>query len=120
VYPAGEYSWIIGAFLLFPLEVFRRIGMFDEGTFLYGEENIIGAKLHSIGRGFFFEPAAKIRHIGQASSAHLTNTGQKSDICFQSCLRYYSACEKHYNFTLWLLLISYKVYRHFWGHLFTV
>ena len=118
VYPAGKYSWLIGAFMLFPADIFLKIEMFDEGTFLYGEENIIGAKLKSIGKTFYFEPKTMVRHLRQASSAHLNNTIEKSDMRFQSCLRYYTICKKHSAFTLQLLQFSYFVYKKFWRQLF--
>ncbi len=40
---------IVGCFFLAKLELFERIGMFDENVFLYNEENILGLKCKNNG-----------------------------------------------------------------------
>ena len=41
-----------GAFFLINTDIFKMVGLFDEGTFLYGEENILGYKIKEIEKKF--------------------------------------------------------------------
>ncbi len=45
----GEVETIPGSFFMIKREVFEKLNGFDEGTFLYNEENIMGIRLSRIG-----------------------------------------------------------------------
>jgi len=70
---AGQYCyWVSGCFLLCRAADFVAAGMFDEATFLYGEEAILSERLQRQGKRFFYEPALGIRHhCGGTTSRHL-------------------------------------------------
>lgn len=51
-----------GAFFIIKAETFEEIGFFDEGTFLYYEEHIVGKKLEEKGKQLLFMPQYKVRH----------------------------------------------------------
>ena len=56
-----------GAFFLIRTDVFDDVGMFDERTFLYGEEAILGAKIKNNGYKFKFMPSEIVLHEGGKS-----------------------------------------------------
>jgi GT2 family glycosyltransferase len=59
---AGIHDVLSAAFLLVDPDAFLRAGLFDEGTFLYAEENILSDRMGRIGKGFYYEPAVTVLH----------------------------------------------------------
>lgn len=57
-----EYMVPSGAFFVIKSDVFEEIGMFDEKTFLYFEEQILGKKLNGISKKLLFMPEYMVRH----------------------------------------------------------
>ena len=58
----GFHYKLSGSFLLVDSESFFQAGMFDEGTFLYAEENILSERLSAIGKGCWFCPSVRVVH----------------------------------------------------------
>ena len=68
---AGFHYKLSGAFLLVDAEAFREAGLFDERTFLYGEENILSDRFARIGRKLYFDPSVTVLHDhGQTIGRH--------------------------------------------------
>lgn len=61
-------DWTAGMFLLFPASVFRDIGGFDEGFFLYYEDVDICARLWKSGRRVILHPGVSVVHAAQRAS----------------------------------------------------
>lgn len=59
---AGMHEKLTGSFFLADTQSFVQAGMFDEGTFLYAEENILSSRLAGIGKGCWFCPSVRILH----------------------------------------------------------
>jgi GT2 family glycosyltransferase len=57
-----------GAFFVMRAQEFYDIGGFDERTFLYGEEFILGKKLEQRNKHFSFEPSVTVRHFQGAAT----------------------------------------------------
>ena len=57
-----------GACMLIDKELFRQIGSFDPGTFLYCEEQILYKKLKAVSRTNYCVPSVKCTHLGAAST----------------------------------------------------
>lgn len=57
-----------GAFFVIDAQVFMDIGGFDENTFLYGEEFILGKKLQLRKFNFILVPTLKVKHWQGAST----------------------------------------------------
>jgi GT2 family glycosyltransferase len=57
-----------GAFFVIDAQIFMDIGGFDENTFLYGEEFILGKKLRDRNLSFLLVPTLKVRHYQGAST----------------------------------------------------
>lgn len=64
IYP----DWVAGMFMLWRAEVFRQIGGFDEGFFLYYEDVDACARLHRAGFRVILMPAARVTHHAQRAS----------------------------------------------------
>ena len=58
----GSHYRLSGSFSMMRSEDFYRIGMMDEGTFLYAEENILSERLKRIGKVCYFYPAVRVVH----------------------------------------------------------
>ena len=56
-----------GAFFIMRTEDFLNVGLFDERTFLYYEEYILGYKLKKLGKTFRLIPNEWIEHEGGKS-----------------------------------------------------
>lgn len=73
-YPIGEApvfpDWIAGMFMLFRSEVFRSIGGFDEGYFLYYEDVDLCWRLRRDGHQVVLVPAARAVHDARRESHH--------------------------------------------------
>ena len=57
-----------GACMLIDKELFRQIGSFDPGTFLYYEELILHKKLQAVSRTSYCVPTVRCTHLGAAST----------------------------------------------------
>lgn len=57
-----------GSCMLIKKDVFRKIGYFDEGTFLYFEENILYRKIKELGLKNYLCPKIKCIHLGASTS----------------------------------------------------
>ena len=66
---AGRVAICSGCFLMVSAADFVRVGMFDERTFLFWEEEILSKRLEAIGKRFYFEDSVQIRHLVGASTA---------------------------------------------------
>jgi GT2 family glycosyltransferase len=65
---AESFFWIAGMFMLFPSDVFRAVGGFDERFFLYCEDYDICARLHLAGYTLLVDPATRVVHDAQRDS----------------------------------------------------
>lgn len=61
-------DWLSGGCLLVRREVFERVGLFDEGFFLYFEEIDLTKRAEAAGFESWFVPAARIVHESGAST----------------------------------------------------
>jgi N-acetylglucosaminyl-diphospho-decaprenol L-rhamnosyltransferase len=61
-------DWIAGMFMLFPAEVYRSIGGFDERYFLYYEDVDLCRRLWKSGRPVIYEPRVDCIHDARRSS----------------------------------------------------
>ena len=79
---------VSGAFFAVKAEAFLEVGMFDEGTFLYGEENILAFKLKSKGYiSYVLNNHNFLHHHSVSISKSIKSTGRKLDLAYESrCL----------------------------------
>lgn len=63
--PAG---WVGGACMLLPREVYLAAGGLDEDYFMYAEDVDLCCVIHDQGREVWYQPTARVIHLGGASS----------------------------------------------------
>lgn len=54
---------VIGAFMIIKVKDFEKVGFFDEGTFLYWEEDILSYKLQNENKNVYFYPKIFVKHL---------------------------------------------------------
>jgi GT2 family glycosyltransferase len=83
---------LLGAFLFVRREVFQQVGLFDEGYFLFSEEEDFGYRVSRQGWAIYYFPATKIIHLGGQSAA--TNKPGALLYANESMIRFF---RKHYG-----------------------
>jgi GT2 family glycosyltransferase len=63
-----KVAWVSGACIIASQKLFRDVGLFDEGIFMYMEEVELLARAAKIGYTTVFYPKAQLIHSGAASS----------------------------------------------------
>lgn len=63
-------DWVGGMFMLFPRDVFKKLGGFDQRYFLYYEDVDLCARLRLKGYEVVLCPDAKVVHLARRSSHH--------------------------------------------------
>ncbi|MBQ9023717.1 MAG: glycosyltransferase family 2 protein [Bacilli bacterium] len=98
-----------GCFFMIRLKDFKEVGLFDENTFLYYEENILGRKLKEKGMFVYIDNTVKVIHDLSVSVDKTYNSIKKYKI-LKNSQKYY---EKNYNnlniFGIILLRIFYYI-----------
>jgi GT2 family glycosyltransferase len=87
---ARAVDWAVGAALLMRRSALDVIGGFDERFFMYAEDLEWGWRAHRLGYETWFEPAAIVRHVGNASGAQLYAT-QRTAAYLRNTHRFYRA-----------------------------
>jgi GT2 family glycosyltransferase len=59
-----EVAWVAGAFMMLRRARFDAVGGFDEGFFLYKEDEDLCARLRATGGTVLYEPAVTVEHVG--------------------------------------------------------
>jgi GT2 family glycosyltransferase len=68
---AREVDWAVGAAWLLRREAVDAVGRLDETLFMYGEDVEFCLRLRRAGWSVWFEPAAVVRHVGNASGTQV-------------------------------------------------
>lgn len=79
---------ISGCCLFMDLEKMKKIGYFDEGTFLYCEEYILGERALSAGYDIVYYPTITVHHLHGITTMSIYNERQRDAIVEQS-MEYY-------------------------------
>jgi GT2 family glycosyltransferase len=59
-----EVAWVAGAFMMLRRDRFEAVGGFDEGFFLYKEDEDLCLRLRTAGGQVLYEPAVAVEHAG--------------------------------------------------------
>ncbi|AGF54982.1 GT2 family glycosyltransferase [Clostridium saccharoperbutylacetonicum] len=85
-----NYQILFGCFFMIRSKVIEQIGMFDERTFLFGEERILGYKIKSIGmRQVTLNNLECIHEHSKSINKNISNLASKYKILYDSRLIYY-------------------------------
>jgi len=95
----GEFKadWVLGACMLVPMDVFDRIGLFDERYFLYVEDIDLCYRIHQANMDVVYTSRHQIVHRHLAESDHKL-LGKKSLHHFKSMIRFVLKYKLHYNY----------------------
>lgn len=105
-----ECDCVPGCFFCIKLDVIRQIGLFDERTFLFGEENILGWKIHNSGYKSVVTTESKVTHYGghsiKKSRTKKKVTRQYAEASLQLYIKEYLKCntlqQKLFHYFFWL------------------
>ena len=84
---AQKVDYVQGACLLVRRQAYEAVGGFDEGYFMYAEEVDWCYRMHRAGWEVWYQPTARITHIGGASSR--TRAIQRETDLYVSRVRYF-------------------------------
>jgi GT2 family glycosyltransferase len=98
--PDGECAWVSGCFFLARGEAFHKAGMFDENTFLYGEEMILSRRMERAGYCVWYSSALKVIHNHAQTTKKSVSIIAGRELDFRAVWYYY----KNYTNTSPLLL----------------
>lgn len=104
-------DWVTGCFIFVKAEAFENVGMFDEHTFLYGEELILSKKLESKGYCCYFCDNIKIIHSHGETVKKAVSTIDNAEYSYNSMYYFY---EKYVHTSKWLLLcaqVNFRLYK---------
>ena len=100
---------VSGCFFMIRKEIFDAVGNFDEGVFLYYEENILGKKLNTIEKKTFIDNEVEVTHNLSVSVDKSFNSIKKYKMLKDS-QKYYAKYYLKINFIqMFLLRFVYRV-----------
>ena len=101
---------VSGAFFAVKTDVILEAGMFDENTFLYGEENILAFKLKEKGyESYILNQYEFLHHHSVSISKSINSMGQKLDLAYESRCLYLEKYLKIQGLKKFFHKITYKI-----------
>lgn len=98
---------LAGSFFLIKSRIFEEIGMFDENTFLFFEEDILGDKISKRGMKVLSVNNEKFIHYDSQTIGKLMNLFKKQKIIFQSRKYYHKVYNNKNKLQLFIFDILY-------------
>lgn len=114
----GSYYRLSGSFMLCDSNIFREINYFDEGTFLYAEELILGEKLLRKGYHNYFFPEVKILHNESQIVNKFAQKEKTLKRSFESKIYYYRKYKNVSNLEVLLGKFSFFIYLYIYRTIF--
>lgn len=104
-------DWVTGCFLFIKADAFEKVGLFDEYTFLYGEELILSKRLKSIGMDCYFYNDIKIIHNHGETVKKSISTIDNVKYTYNSMNYFYKEYMQTSNWLLMWSEINFKLYK---------
>jgi N-acetylglucosaminyl-diphospho-decaprenol L-rhamnosyltransferase len=98
-----EVGWAIGAALLIPRATIDTVGGLDESFFMYVEDVEWCWRARKAGRYVWFEPGARVRHIGNASGEQRYGSS-RTTVHVRNAYRFYRREHGTLHNALWWLV----------------
>lgn len=95
---ALKVDCVAGSFFVARNSIFKEIGYFDEGTFLFFEEDIIGSKLKEAGYDNYILTKINFTHFESVSVRKAFSSHKKDKLMLKSRIYYFKTCVPSYNF----------------------
>ncbi len=96
---ATRVDWLAGASMLIRREVFERVGLLDEGYFIYFEETDFCRSAARMGHAAWYVPESRVEHVGGASTGWKDFTKPRPSYWFDGRRRYFA--KNHGRAYLW-------------------
>ena len=109
----GVHYKLTGSFLLVMSRDFFDAGMFDEHTFLYGEENILSDRFASIGKSFYYYPKVRVVHEHGKTISRTIDRKRSILLQFESMSYYYSAYRGYSRFVMRIIGFLFRIILNF-------
>ena len=87
----GIVHHVSGAFMMTKISLFKQVGMFDENTFLYNEEDILSERGRIKGLKFYFSATVTVIHERGGTTSQVFSTLEQQKIGFRSAVYYYKS-----------------------------
>lgn len=100
-----EVDAIAGSFFVANHKLFRNIGYFDENTFLFYEEDIIGVKAKENGYSIFSLNNLSFIHYESKTIGKIMNIFKKQDILFNSRIYFQKEYNKANSFQIMIFMM---------------
>jgi GT2 family glycosyltransferase len=108
----GRFCYCVsGCFFVARADSFMKVGLFDENTFLFGEEKILAERMKTIGKYAYYIDNVSVNHFGGGTtSQHLTSKWIEQEV-FKSDCYYYIKYKNISPLFIKLLKFVRKIYR---------
>ena len=105
----GIHDKLVGAFMVVDTDSLVRAGLFDEGTFLYAEENILSDRMAAIGRSCWFCPAVRVLHNQGQTIGKSLDARRQDMLQFESMAYYYRKYRGYGPFSVHVLSVLFRL-----------
>ena len=105
----GAHYKLSGCFLMARSRDFFDAGMFDENTFLYGEENILSDRFASIGKFFYYYPTVRVVHEHGKTVSRSFDLKRSRLLQFKSLSYYYSSYRGYPSSVMKIIGLMYRL-----------
>ena len=82
--------WVSGCFMLVKSKAFFEVNMFDDHTFLYGEESILAERLKTVNKFMYIFPKVEIIHFEGGTTKKSTSSEKLNQFLQASTYYYYN------------------------------
>ena len=104
----GRHDKLVGAFMVVDTDSLVDAGLFDEGTFLYAEENILSDRMSAIGKYCWFCPSVRVLHQQGQTIGKRFDTRRQNMLQFKSMAYYYRKYRGYGAFSVQVLSVLFR------------
>ena len=110
---SGKCDWISGCFMFIRSKAFFEIDMFDEYTFLYGEEMILSRRMKKKGYAVYFCNEQIVIHNHAQTTKKTISIMESRELDFNAMMYYYKTYCNTSPIILRLAQINFNIYKFF-------
>ena len=107
---SGICDWLSGCFMVVKASDFSKIGGFDPGTFLYGEEIILSERLKNIGKYMWFNNDVRIIHNHSTVVRKKYSEVERLRMNYKSSIYYYSKYKEIQKYKIFVSRVLFELF----------
>lgn len=108
---SGYKYWVMGCFFIVDSNKFNEVGMFDENTFLYGEEMILSERMNNKGYSVYFLNDIEVIHYQGGTTKNVLDSIGSEEISFKSNIYYFEQYRKTSRLMINISKVSFAIYK---------